>query len=505
MDTAEQILPDRIIDDLQEADKNIVKITEIVLVLRSTKQKLNSIETRTPEEEIRLAHVNEELDRRLKELDEQFELVNQALTKMQEHTQTMICNQNANTTCDNGTSNAICCGSTEDLKKVVILNWDKKKEKPPQIMVLKSTDNCADAVCGNDRSNCSLFSVCETDNDVKSCCCQSSSDICEKSDESVQEDESMNAQMKSKICILNEQLENILNKNQNVRLKLKNAIQQNDLMEEALKRPAPFKYSATEGVRFPGKKEMEEKLFALKSIIMSLSNEFRKVQINQAKLKLAREIIEKYNEKLIICVCNKTPYNINTDTYIKVKKQEIKQIALQNKAINNELNNIIFDQNCAIQNNLKTVSEINKLEKALMDKKRKIEEYDVDNNEDVTTQLNKTNEEIETMELLIQERKQLLFDCNEKFTEVELETKEITYQTQELEDLVKQLSSNYHYNYDNLKSCYKEQLEEMVALPIVLKATHIKLQQETDLRVLAEENRDQLEREIKQVDTIMSI
>lgn len=46
---------------------------------------------------------------------------------------------------------------------------------------------------------------------------------------------------------------------------------------------------------------------------------------------------------------------------------------------------------------------------------------------------------------------------------------------------------------------YKEQLEEMLALPKVLKETHIKLQEETDLRVLAEETMHKLERDIKQV------
>lgn len=46
---------------------------------------------------------------------------------------------------------------------------------------------------------------------------------------------------------------------------------------------------------------------------------------------------------------------------------------------------------------------------------------------------------------------------------------------------------------------YKEQLEEMLALPKVLKETHIKLQEETDLRVLAEETMHTLERDIKQV------
>lgn len=40
-----------------------------------------------------------------------------------------------------------------------------------------------------------------------------------------------------------------------------------------------------------------------------------------------------------------------------------------------------------------------------------------------------------------------------------------------------------------------------MALPIILKATHIKLQQETDMRVLAEETRDKLQQDIKEVVT----
>lgn len=39
----------------------------------------------------------------------------------------------------------------------------------------------------------------------------------------------------------------------------------------------------------------------------------------------------------------------------------------------------------------------------------------------------------------------------------------------------------------------------MLALPILLKATHIKLQEDTDMRVLAEDTRDKLEREIQEV------
>lgn len=39
----------------------------------------------------------------------------------------------------------------------------------------------------------------------------------------------------------------------------------------------------------------------------------------------------------------------------------------------------------------------------------------------------------------------------------------------------------------------------MMALPVLIKTTYIKVQEETDLRVLAEETRDKLEREIQEV------
>lgn len=38
-----------------------------------------------------------------------------------------------------------------------------------------------------------------------------------------------------------------------------------------------------------------------------------------------------------------------------------------------------------------------------------------------------------------------------------------------------------------------------MALPVLIKSTYIKVQEETDLRVLAEETRDKLEREIQDV------
>lgn len=45
----------------------------------------------------------------------------------------------------------------------------------------------------------------------------------------------------------------------------------------------------------------------------------------------------------------------------------------------------------------------------------------------------------------------------------------------------------------------------MFALPIILKATNIKLQEETDLRIFAEETKDTLDREIKQVRHVVLI
>jgi len=46
---------------------------------------------------------------------------------------------------------------------------------------------------------------------------------------------------------------------------------------------------------------------------------------------------------------------------------------------------------------------------------------------------------------------------------------------------------------------YQEQLEEMIALPILLKASLVKLQEEIDKKALAKETRDKLEREISEV------
>jgi len=39
----------------------------------------------------------------------------------------------------------------------------------------------------------------------------------------------------------------------------------------------------------------------------------------------------------------------------------------------------------------------------------------------------------------------------------------------------------------------------MMALPVLVKATHIKIQKEIDLKVLAEETRDKMERKIREV------
>lgn len=50
-----------------------------------------------------------------------------------------------------------------------------------------------------------------------------------------------------------------------------------------------------------------------------------------------------------------------------------------------------------------------------------------------------------------------------------------------------------------LQTNYKGQLIENLALPTILIATQIKLQQELDLHMLAEETKCKLEQEIKQV------
>lgn len=50
-----------------------------------------------------------------------------------------------------------------------------------------------------------------------------------------------------------------------------------------------------------------------------------------------------------------------------------------------------------------------------------------------------------------------------------------------------------------LQSGFLEQMDEMVALPTLLKMTHIKIQEENDVRILAEETREKLELQIRQV------
>lgn len=46
---------------------------------------------------------------------------------------------------------------------------------------------------------------------------------------------------------------------------------------------------------------------------------------------------------------------------------------------------------------------------------------------------------------------------------------------------------------------YQKHLEDMMSFPLLLKVIRQKLQEETDMRVLAEETRDAIEREIKKV------
>lgn len=50
-----------------------------------------------------------------------------------------------------------------------------------------------------------------------------------------------------------------------------------------------------------------------------------------------------------------------------------------------------------------------------------------------------------------------------------------------------------------LQSVFLEQMDEMMALPTLLKITHIKIQEENDIRMLAEETKEKLELQIRQV------
>ncbi|KAE9528639.1 hypothetical protein AGLY_012214, partial [Aphis glycines] len=275
--------------------------------------------------------------------------------------------------------------------------------------------------------------------------------------------------------------------------------ERNDVLEKALNRPDVFK--KIDGcIRFPGRKEMEEKISEFKTEILRLNSEIKEVHITQLKLKSVKEILDQFNATN--CQSGSSSSNDNINTSIKVQKQEIRQIELQIKEKTNELNNIVFYYEDIIKTIYNITDTRNKLADGLVELSKKIEEYDLDGFKDLINGLNKNNEDIETMELIIKERSNEINDCNEKLRRVQLETQDITQKTQKLEDAMKNLSNDFNESYNKLELVYKEQLEEMLALPKVLKETHIKLQEETDLRVLAEETMHKLERDIKQVEIL---
>lgn len=57
----------------------------------------------------------------------------------------------------------------------------------------------------------------------------------------------------------------------------------------------------------------------------------------------------------------------------------------------------------------------------------------------------------------------------------------------------------------NFQSVFQEQTEEFMMLPTILKVTHLKLQEETDLSVLAEETKKKLERTIRNASIVYQL
>ncbi|XP_015373377.1 PREDICTED: putative leucine-rich repeat-containing protein DDB_G0290503 [Diuraphis noxia] len=300
---------------------------------------------------------------------------------------------------------------------------------------------------------------------------------------------------------LKEQLQNAINENQELLFRYKSITERNDLLVKALNRPAVFK--KIEGcIQFPGKKEMEGKLTELKAEILRLNSEIKDVHITQLKLNSVKEILDQFNATH--CQCASPSFKDQMNTSIKVQKQEIRQIELQLKQKNNELNNIESAYEDVVKTNNKITDSHKQLADGIIELLKKIEEYNLEGFKDLLNDLNKNNEEIETMELIIKERSNEINECDEKLRHVQHETKDITHKTKKLENAMKNLFNDFNESYNKLESVYKEQLEELLALPKVLKETHIKLQEETDLRVLAEESMNKLERDIRQMESLKS-
>ncbi|KAF0759967.1 early endosome antigen 1-like [Aphis craccivora] len=459
-------------------------------------------ENKTPDEVTSLQDLKKTIGLKLKELDKQFDLSNQLKMTVVDQTYKMM-NINYGGTVDqlNSGCQDLIPTSTQnpncDLEgEIINFNHDTLMETlPHNIMVLQSMvciyTSFKDTVC----QSCCSIRECGSNCD-SSCSSVSSNSTNINTLEAQCSDSFYNSQ---EVCQLKEHLQNIVNENQELLFKYKSITERNDVLVKALNRPDVFK--KIDGcIRFPGRKEMEEKISEFKTEILRLNSEIKEVHITQLKLKSVKEILDQFNATN--CQSGSSSSNDNINTSIKVQKQEIRQIELQIKEKTNELNNIVFYYEDIIKTIYNITDTRNKLADGLVELSKKIEEYDLDGFKDLINSLNKNSEDIETMELIIKERSNEINDCNEKLRRVQLETQNITQKTQKLEDAMKNLSNDFNESYNKLELVYKEQLEEMLALPKVLKETHIKLQEETDLRVLAEETMHKLERDIKQVESL---
>ncbi|XP_003241720.1 putative leucine-rich repeat-containing protein DDB_G0290503 [Acyrthosiphon pisum] len=492
---------ENIVQTIQDIDKTILKITEAIQVLRNAENKLNLKDNKTTDEITKFQDLKKTIGRQLKELEEKFDLSNQLKMTVVGHAYKLTKRNyggpvdQLNPGCldliqrPTSTQN-MNCNSTREFQKVGYLSHDALMETSPHIMVLRSMmginsvrqSYCSTRECGynSDSSCCSISSKDTNINTLPPEC----------------SDKFHNSQ---EINQLKEQLQNIINENQELLLKHKSITERNDLLVKTLNRPVVFK--KIEGcIRFPGKKEMEEKLSEFKSEILRLNSEIKEVHITQLKLKSVKEILDQFNATN--CQCGSLSFKDKVNTSTKVQKQEIRQIELQIKQKTNELNKIVSDYEDIVKTNQKITDARHKLADGLIELLKKIEEYNLEGFKDLINDLNKNNEDIETMELIIKERSNEINDCDEKLRRVQHETKDITLKTKKMEDAIKNLFNDFNESYNKLELVYKEQLEELLALPKVLKETHIKLQEEIDLRVLAEEAMNKLERDIRHVESL---
>ncbi|KAL4125847.1 hypothetical protein QTP88_010087 [Uroleucon formosanum] len=490
---------ENIVQTIQDIDKTVLKITECIQVLRNAENKLNLKDNKTSDEITTFQDLKKTIGQQLKELEEKFDfsnqlkmtVVNQAykMTKRNYGGPVDQLNPGCLDLIPISTQN-MNCDSIGEFHKVDYFSHDASMGTSPHIMVLQSMmgintvgqSYCSTRECGYN-SDSSCCSVSSKDTNINTIA-PHYSDKFYKSQEMYQ---------------LKEQLQNIINENQELLLKHKSITERNDLLVKALNRPAVFK-KINGCIQFPGKKEMEEKLSEFKSEILRLNSEIKEVHITQLKLKSVKEILDQFNATN--CQCGSFSFKDKINTSTKVQKQEIRQIELQIKQKNNELNKIVSGYEDIVKTNYKITDAHQKLADGLIELLKKIEEYNLEGFKDLINDLNKNKEDIETMELIIKERTNEINDCDEKLRRVQHETKDITLKTKKMEDAMKNLFNDFNESYNKLELVYKEQLEELLALPKVLKETHIKLQEETDLRVLAEESMNKLERDIRQAESL---